>query len=97
MFGERGAAYVREDATEHCARTECEGTRFVHFATHGVFAGDEPLYFGLVLAPPKADELRSDPHLDDMLQAYEMFSLPLSGRGGRLLRMSDGAGKAPRR
>jgi CHAT domain-containing protein/tetratricopeptide (TPR) repeat protein len=65
------------EATEYRAKAEVGGHRLVHFATHGVLDDRNPLYSGLVLASPTSGELARDPDLDDFLQAYEMFGLPL--------------------
>jgi CHAT domain-containing protein/tetratricopeptide (TPR) repeat protein len=70
--------YLREWATEHNAKKKTASARFVHFATHALIEDEHPLYSGLALAPPAAEELREDEHLDDMLQAHELFSLRLS-------------------
>ena len=77
-FGSAAEYHLREDATEHRARTRAPLARFVHFATHSLLDDQRPLNSGLVLAPPSDAELADDSGLDDMLQAFEMFSLRLS-------------------
>jgi tetratricopeptide (TPR) repeat protein len=78
-FPARSTTYLGEEATEHHAKTRVEGARFVHFATHGILDDRNPLYSGLVMSPPAPEELTADPELDDFLQVYEMFGLPLEG------------------
>jgi CHAT domain-containing protein len=92
-FGERGSAYLREQATEYRAMRRSEGARFVHFATHGLIDDERPLYSGLALAPPEEEELTKVPHLDDMLQAYEMFSLRLTAEAVVCSTCQSGLGK----
>jgi CHAT domain-containing protein len=77
-FGDAAEHHLRKDATEHRARTRAPLARFVHFATHSLLDDQRPLNSGLVLAPPSEAEMRDDGGLDDMLQAFEMFSLRLS-------------------
>ena len=77
-FPGRSAFYFGERATEHRLMTSAEGYRYVHLATHGWLDDQNPLYSGLVVAPPTADELSTAQHLDDFLQVYEMFGLRLS-------------------
>jgi tetratricopeptide (TPR) repeat protein len=74
----RHDVYLRRLATEDRARARVPLARFVHFATHTVIDDKDPLYSGLALAPPSADELLRDEHLDDMLQAQELLGMELS-------------------
>jgi CHAT domain-containing protein/tetratricopeptide (TPR) repeat protein len=77
-FGAHGAGYTGRAATEFSVRRLASAYRYVHFATHGVLDDINPLYSGLVLAPPTAAELASsDEHLDGFFQVHEMFSLRL--------------------
>jgi CHAT domain-containing protein/tetratricopeptide (TPR) repeat protein len=75
-FGEGSLLYLDAEATERRVKAESEGFRFVHLATHGLLDDVNPLYSGLALAPPSAEE--RDQGFDDFLQVYELFSLKLS-------------------
>jgi CHAT domain-containing protein/uncharacterized protein HemY len=77
-LGTGATAYIGQDATEYRVKSECDGYRYVHFATHGLLDDENPLYSGLALAPPRAEERAAQDGLDDMLQVYEMFGLRLS-------------------
>jgi tetratricopeptide (TPR) repeat protein len=55
--------------TVAAVRTAASGSRYVHFATHGVIYDDRPLYSGLPLAPRGTEY--------EFLAAHEMFSLQL--------------------
>ena len=77
-FGGSSQIFVGEEATEYRVRTETEGYRFVHFATHGILDDRDPLYSGLALAAPTAEERQRADGLDDFLQVREMFALRLS-------------------
>jgi tetratricopeptide (TPR) repeat protein len=61
------------EATEWRVRAEVPRFRYVHFATHAVLDDTNPLYSGLVLAPPAP----AQPEGDGFLQAWEMFGLGL--------------------
>lgn len=69
--------YYGPQATERTVKMEVEGHRLVHLATHGLLDDRNPLYSGLALAPPTDAELAITADLDDLLQVYEMFALPL--------------------
>jgi len=77
VFGSRSVVYRGSDATEWRAKTEAPGFRYIHFATHGILDDRNPLYSGLLMAPPRAEELAVDRGLDDFLQVWEMFGLRL--------------------
>ena len=68
-FPGRAVCLVGADATVAAVRAHATGSRFVHFATHGVVNDRRPLYSGLPLAPGGDTSF---------LHAYEMFSLDLS-------------------
>ena len=55
--------------TLSAVRAAASGSRYVHFATHGVIYDDRPLYSGLPLAPRGTGY--------EFLAAHEMFSLQL--------------------
>lgn len=74
LFEGRGKAFLDVEATEHNVRALAEDCRYVHFATHGWFHEERPLYSGIALAPPQPGE---PPDGDHLLQVYEMFSLRL--------------------
>jgi tetratricopeptide (TPR) repeat protein len=75
-FAGRVTIRLGRDATEAAVRGTVAGHRYVHFATHGFADDQRPLYSGLVLSRAAAD---GDPTVDGLLQAYELFDLPLDG------------------
>jgi CHAT domain-containing protein len=78
-FGDgKGIACPPDEATEWRVRTLSSAYRYVHFAGHSVLFDRDPLYSGLILAPPTAEEGVINPQLDDFLQGFEIFDLTLS-------------------
>ena len=67
----------RVTVMEHCFKVDSAGCRYVHVATHGVFETEgDPLYAtGLLLDPPRPEEMLTAPGVDDFLQTREMFDL----------------------
>ncbi len=58
----RGRAWVEEEATLHRVKEETPTARAVHFAAHGAFRADNPLFSGILLA-------------DGWLTALDIFNL----------------------
>ncbi len=70
LFPGQVAAFLGSEATEERAKSLPEGTRIVHFATHGLADKRLPMSSGLVLTMPD----RKDEHAEDgFLQAWEIF------------------------
>jgi CHAT domain-containing protein len=69
LFPARSIALADQDATVGAVRANAPGTRYVHFATHGVINDGRPLYSGLLLAPSRDGA--------QFLHAYEIFALDL--------------------
>ena len=59
-----GRAFVEDEATSERVKAEGTGAQVVHFATHGEFRADNPLFSGLLLA-------------DGWLTALDIFNLRL--------------------
>ena len=79
-FGGRATVFLGEEATKWRAKSATTGYRFVHFATHGILDDENPLYAGLLFAPPRGQEMTVGGNLNDFLQVYEMFGLRLSAQ-----------------
>lgn len=77
LFGPDARTYVGDDATELTIKTRAAGHRFVHLATHGLVDDRDPAWSGLAWAPPAKAELAVDPHLDDLLQVFEIEALEI--------------------
>src|SRR5206468_3519029 len=69
-FADAPECRLDADATADAVRELAPGSRYVHFATHGVIRDGRPLYSGMVLAPAGADA-------EGFLYAYQIFSLSL--------------------
>jgi CHAT domain-containing protein len=67
----RSKLFVGEDATEDRAKAEMSQFEVLHFATHGVLDGKDPLYSNILLS-------RSGPEGDGLLEAREIMKLNLA-------------------
>jgi CHAT domain-containing protein len=65
------------EAIDATVRSTVAAHRYVHFPTHGFVDDHGPLYSGLVLSQEAATE--GDRTADGLLQAHELFDLPLDG------------------
>ena len=63
------SAYFHGDVTEGLARREAGAYAIIHFACHGVFEPENPLFSALLLTPEAPD--------DGRLEAHEIFGLKL--------------------
>lgn len=71
------AVFVAEQATKQRIETGIERYDVLHFALHCLVNERSPMNSKLLLAKPKSDE--DDPgEADEVLQAYEIYRLPLS-------------------
>ncbi|MCS6861620.1 MAG: CHAT domain-containing protein [Abditibacteriales bacterium] len=70
-FGKAAKVYVRHEATEERAKQEINRYRILHFATHGVFDPNQPMYSGILLTRQKGQE-------DGYLEAREIASMTLN-------------------
>ncbi|MGH3115560.1 MAG: CHAT domain-containing protein [Gaiellales bacterium] len=77
-FDGRATVFLGDEATESQAKSATSDCRFLHFATHGILDDTNPLYAGLLFAPPRAGATTDTAQLDDFLQVYEIFGLRLS-------------------
>ncbi len=77
MFGTI-TSLVREDATEARLLDQLPRHRRAHIACHGHPDADDPLYAGLLLAPPRAVDRELLPGTDDVLQPWEVAELELA-------------------
>ncbi len=68
----RCAVFVGADATEDKAKAEMTRYRILHFATHGILDGANPLYSHVVLSPPA-----SGSNEDGLLEAREIMKMSL--------------------
>jgi CHAT domain-containing protein len=78
VFDGDAMVFLGEEATEARAKSASSDCRFLHFATHGLLDDTNPLYSGLLLAPPKPGEAAASGEVDDFLQVYEIFGLRLA-------------------
>ena len=78
VFDGDATVFLGEEATEARVKAASSDCRFLHFATHGLLDDTNPLYSGLLLAPPKPGKAAGADELDDFLQVYEIFGLRLA-------------------
>jgi len=71
VWGAGSAVYAGAQARESTAKQEMTRSRIVHFAAHGLFDDDNPMFSQIVLATEK------DSEEDGALQAWEMMRLDL--------------------
>jgi CHAT domain-containing protein len=65
--------YIGAAASERRAKKESEAYDVIHFATHGVFDDDNPMYSHILLAP----SVNGDPTDDGLLETWEVMRLNL--------------------
>jgi CHAT domain-containing protein len=69
---DRSEVFVGPDASEQMAKAEMARYRILHFATHGILDGTNPLYSHLVLS-----QSESDSGEDGLLEAREIMKMNL--------------------
>ncbi len=69
-FGKAAKVYTRSEATEERAKQEMRRYRILHFATHGVFDPNQPMYSGILLAKGRSE--------DGFLEAREIANMDLN-------------------
>ena len=67
----RSELFVGEQATEERAKAEMPRFKVLHFATHGILDGNDPLYSYILLS-------RSGSTEDGLLEAREIMTLNLN-------------------
>ena len=72
VWGGKSAVYTGAQAREETAKTELTRARIVHFAAHGLFDDDNPMFSQIVLATSR------NSREDGTLQAWEMMRLDLN-------------------
>lgn len=72
-FGKAAKVYTRSEATEERAKQEMGRYRILHFATHGVFDPNQPMYSGVLLTRPKGKGQE-----DGYLEAREIANMNLN-------------------
>ena len=87
----RSEVFVGADATEERAKSEMTRFRILHFATHGILDGINPLYSNLVLS-----QSASDPGEDGLLEAREIMEMRLKADIAVLSACQTGGGRVSR-
>ena len=78
-------AFFREEATETRVRNNTSGYQVIHFACHGEFDRENPLFSGLLLSMDEAN--------DGRLEVHEIFGLDLDASLVTLSACETGLGK----
>ena len=75
LFGDSVLALQRGAAGEARVRSEMQGKRYLHLATHGVVAEGRELFAALMLTPPARGPVTASD--DGFLQLFEIYPLEL--------------------
>ncbi len=87
----KSRVFIGSVATEENAKTEMERFKILHFATHGILDGANPLYSHIVLSQPTADSTE-----DGLLEAREIMSMNLKADLAVLSACQTGRGRISR-